>query len=279
MSRTLITGGKGMLARALEERAPAEHELLLVDLEEMDVAEADVVRAAFDEFAPEIVIHCAALTDVDGCETHPDAARRVNVQGARNVAAACGDGVRLVHISTDFVFDGDRERPYTEEDAPAPISVYGATKLEGEQEVRSCARNCAVVRTAWTFAPWGRNFVLAILAAARERGRLTVVDDQAGSPTYAPDLAGALWELAEEDVAGVLHLTNAGVVSRYQFACEILAAAGMAGVAVEAIRSAELARAARRPAYSALASTRRPPLRHYREALHECVRRLDSGRS
>jgi dTDP-4-dehydrorhamnose reductase len=276
MTRILITGGKGMLGRALVERRPAAFTVLEVDVDELDVTSADAVRSCFRDFAPEAVIHCAAMTDVDGCETDPDAARRANVEGAAVVAAACAGSVRMVYISTDFVFDGGRTEPYREDDVAEPLSVYGRTKLAGEQRVRALAANHAVVRTAWTFAPWGRNFVLSILRAARERGRLRVVDDQVGSPTYAPDLAEALWRLVGTDEQGTFHLTNAGVVSRFDFAREIVTAAGLGHVPVEPIRSEELAQPAARPAYSALANTRWPALRHYREALADCIARTEA---
>jgi len=277
MTRILITGGKGMLGRALLEQRPSGLTVLAVDVDELDVASPDAVRLCLRDFGPDAVIHCAAMTDVDGCETDPDAAQRANAEASANVAGACGDTVRIVAVSTDFVFDGRRTEPYHEDDPPAPISVYGRTKLAGEGRVRALARNHAVVRTAWTFAPWGRNFVLSILRAAREKGRLRVVDDQVGSPTYAPDLAGALWRLVATDERGTFHLTNSGVVSRYDFAREIVAAAGMTHVPVEPIKSADLAQPAARPAYSALANTRLPALRHYREALADCIARTEAA--
>jgi dTDP-4-dehydrorhamnose reductase len=151
--------------------------------------------------------------------------------------------------------------------------VYGRTKLAAEGCVRERGGNHAVVRTAWTFAPWGRNFVRSILRGAREKGRLRVVTDQVGSPTYAPDLAAALWQLIATDQRGVFHLTNSGIVSRYDFAREIVAAAGMGNVPVEPIESEELNQPAPRPAFSALANTKLPALRHYREALADCIAR------
>ncbi|MBM3474955.1 MAG: dTDP-4-dehydrorhamnose reductase [Armatimonadetes bacterium] len=231
------------------------------------------VRRCLAGFRPDAVIHCAAMTDVDGCETDPDSARRINLEGTRNVVEGCGDA-RLIHLSTDFVFDGRRTTPYAEDDLPAPISVYGSTKLAAEDCVREAAPDHAIVRTAWTFGPWGRNFVLSILRAAREQGRLQVVADQVGSPTYAPDLAAALWRLVATDRRGVFHLVNSGVVSRYDFAREIVIAAGMGDVPVEAVTSAELNQPAMRPPYSALANTKLPALRHYREALADCLARL-----
>lgn len=281
MQRTLITGGRGMLGTAIAERFPGdETELLLLDLPEFDVANRHVVHDRVAAWRPNLVIHCAALTDVDGCERDPEAARRVNALGTEIVAAECAAvGCPLLHISTDFVFDGLKETPYLEDDPPAPINVYGSTKLRAEESVRRALPYHFIVRTAWSFAPWGRNFVQAILRLARELGELRVVADQVGSPTYTPDLADGLWRLSRTGAFGTYHMTNAGVVSRYQFAREITALAGMGQVPVTPIGSEELNQPAKRPAYSALASNRLqrigvPPLRPYQEALAECVDRL-----
>ena len=287
MERILVTGGKGMLGTAIAERFPSdEAELLLLDLPELDVTADEIVGDQMRAWRPDLAVHCAAMTDVDGCETDPEAARRVNELGTEIVAAQCAArGCPLIHLSTDIVFDGEKTTPYVEEDPPAPISVYGRSKLRAEEHVRRLVGNHYIVRTAWTFAPWGHNFVRSILRVARERGELSVVDDQVGSPTYAPDLAEGLWRLSRTQAFGTYHMTNSGVVSRYQFAREILARAGMADVPVRPIKSAELNQPAARPASSALASDRLsqvgiPPLRAYQEALTECIERLkldDSG--
>jgi dTDP-4-dehydrorhamnose reductase len=281
MQRILVTGGKGMLGTAIAERFPRdEAKLLLLDLPEFDVTEPEAVGDRIGTSRPDLVIHCAAMTDVDGCETNPDAAFRVNSLGTENVAAGCAAaGCPLVHISTDFVFDGRKTTPYTEDDAPAPISVYGSSKLRAEEAVRRRLPRHFIVRTAWSFAPWGRNFVRTILRLARERGELRVVDDQVGSPTYTPDLADGLWRLSRSQAFGTYHMTNGGVVSRHWFAREILSLAGMGEVPIAPIASDDLDQPARRPAYSALASDRLqkigvPPLRPYQEALTECVERL-----
>lgn len=276
MTRVLVTGGKGMLGRALVERRPPKVEILAVDVDELDVTSAAAVRACFADFSPQAVIHCAALTDVDGCETDPEAARLVNVEGTQNIATACGHTIRLIHISTDFVFDGQKNAPYAEDDPPRPINAYGASKLAAEERVLTLAANYAIVRTAWTFAPWGRNFVLAILEAARKTRHLRVVADQTGSPTYALDLAGALWQLLAQERRGTFHLVNSGVVSRYEFAREIVEAASLGDVTIQPIRSADLSQPALRPSYSALANTKLPPLRHYRQALVDCLARISA---
>jgi dTDP-4-dehydrorhamnose reductase len=280
MERILVTGGKGMLGTAIAERLADQADLLLVDYEEMDVADRDSVRRRFREFRPELVIHCAAMTDVDGCERDPAAAHRVNEGGTEIVAAECSAAAcPLVHVSTDFVFDGGKGVPYVEDDQPSPISAYGRSKLGAEEHVRRLVENHYIVRTAWSFAPWGHNFVLSILRFARERGELRVVDDQVGSPTYTPDLADGIRRLTRTGAFGTYHMTNSGVVSRYQFAREILSLAGMGSVPVEPIKSHELEQPAARPPFSALQSDRLAgagvaPLRPYREALAECVRRL-----
>ena len=282
MKRVLVTGGKGMLGRAIAERLTDKVDLLLVDVDELDVADREAVGQRFADFRPELVMHCAAMTDVDGCETDPEAARRVNEQGTEAVACACAaSGCPLVHISTDFVFDGSTDRPYVEDEPPSPISVYGKSKLRAEEHVRRLVSHHYIVRTAWSFAPWGHNFVLSILRFARERGELKVVDDQVGSPTYTPDLAEGLCRLSRTESFGTYHMTNSGVVSRYGFACEILSLAGMGHVPVQPISSRDLNQPAARPAYSALASNRLAaaglaPLRPYREALAECVERLET---
>ena len=277
VKHVLVTGGRGMLGTAVAQRFPSsEAELLLLDLPELDVTRPETVAPPLHSFRPDVVIHCAAMTNVDGCETDPNAAYRVNAYGTFVLAAECAERqVPLIYISTDFVFDGQRDGPYTEGDPPSPISTYGWSKLLGEEVVsRLVARHC-IVRTAWTFAPWGHNFVRSILRAARERPELQVVDDQVGSPTYAPDLAEGLWRLTAAQAEGTFHLTNAGAVSRYEFAREIVAAAGL-DVPVRPIKSADLNHPARRPAFAPLVSSRLAdlglaPLRPYQEALAECV--------
>ena len=278
MKRILVTGGRGMLGTAIARRCPRdEAELLPLDLPEFDVTDPDAVRERMAASQPELVIHCAALTDVDACETDPSRALAVNATAALDLARECAARhVPMVYVSTDFVFDGDRREPYTEEDPTHPISVYGETKLAGEAHTRATLAEHTIVRTAWTFAPWGRNFVRSILRAAREKPELRVVDDQVGSPTYAPDLADGLWRLIATGAYGAYHLTNQGVVSRYEFARQILVAAGLGDVPVIRIKSAELNQPARRPSFSALVSVRLPAiglplLRPYREALAECV--------
>lgn len=250
----IVTGYKGTLGGAvLEELERAGYEDVLgMDLEELDIADAEKTGSTVGFVRPRVVINCAAYTDVNGCQTERELAFRVNGEGPGNLARACwAVGARLVHVSTDFVFDGKKREPYVEEDPPVPLSVYGASKLAGETAVKACLDDYVIVRTAWLFGPGGTNFVDKVLARAEAGRELRVVDDQVGSPTYTRHLAGALRLLAEADYRGVVHATNTGAVSWYGFAVEILAAAGYDN-AVRPITSAELAAPAKRPAYSVL---------------------------
>lgn len=247
--------------RRVAERAG--HELVLVDLPELDITDAAAVDAFFRSERPEGIINCAAWTDVDGAETKQDLAYAVNATGAGNLARAAAEiGTSLLHISTDYVFDGvaprdgdGRPRPYVESDPTGPRSVYGQTKLDGERQVLvACARH-TVVRTAWLYGVDGRNFVDTMLRLAGERDAVQVVDDQVGSPTWSGHLAPAVLGLLEREVSGLVHLTGAGAVSWNGFAHEIFRQAEV-DCRVEPVGSEQLARAAPRPAFSVLESQR-----------------------
>jgi dTDP-4-dehydrorhamnose reductase len=268
--KLLLTGAEGMLGHDVRRVAEqAGHELLLVDLPELDITDESAVEAFFEHEHPEAVINCAAWTDVDAAETKQAQAHAVNADGAGNLArAAAALGVPLLHISTDYVFDGTapldgdgRPRPYLESDPTGPRSVYGSTKLEGEQQVLAASRDHTVVRTAWLYGVDGRNFVDTMLRLAGERDAsgstpaVRVVDDQIGSPTWSGHLAPALVGLLERQVSGLVHLTGTGAVSWNGFAREIFRQAEVA-CCVEVATSEQMARAAPRPAYSVLESER-----------------------
>ncbi len=230
--RIAIIGSKGQLGTALQGRLAGEA-LLPLDLPELDITHPDQVRSALAGFAPDVVIHSAALTNVDRCETDPDLAYRVNAVGTQNVALACQRcGAAMVYISTDYVFDGSKGAPYLEYDPPAPLSVYARSKLAGEWATQALLQRFYIVRTAWLYAPGGANFVQTVLRLARERGALSMVTDEVGSPTNALDLAAALARLVPSELYGIYHFTNSGVCSRYEWAREILRLAGLEHVPV-----------------------------------------------
>jgi dTDP-4-dehydrorhamnose reductase len=251
--KLLVTGARGQLGRALEVVVPARgHGFLGVDLPEVDIADAAAVARLVRRERPGALVNCAAFTAVDAAEEHEDEALAVNGTAVAGLAAAAeAVGAVLVQISTDYVFDGRSSRPYREDDAPAPLSAYGRSKLAGEVAARG-ARHHLVVRTAWLFGEGGRNFVEAIRTQVRGgAAALRVVDDQRGSPTYAADLADAIVRLLEGGARGVIHAVNDGVTTWAGLAREIVARIG-ATVEIVPITAAELARPAPRPANSHL---------------------------
>jgi dTDP-4-dehydrorhamnose reductase len=239
------------------------HELVLVDLPELDITDETAVSAFFERERPEACINCAAWTDVDGAEEKRDLAHAVNADGAGNLARAAAKlGTPLLHLSTDYVFDGappldgaGRPRPYVESDPTGPRSVYGTTKLEGERQVLAASVEHTVVRTSWLYGVDGRNFADTMLRLAGEREVVQVVDDQIGCPTWSGHLAPALLGLLERQVRGLVHLAGAGAVSWNGVAREIFRQAEV-DCRVEAVTSEQMDRPAPRPAYSVLESER-----------------------
>ncbi|HEY5388699.1 MAG TPA: dTDP-4-dehydrorhamnose reductase [Thermoleophilia bacterium] len=277
MPRWFVTGAGGQLATAFTRIL--EGDVFLSREDALDIRDADAVHAAVHAFAPDVILHTAAYTDVDGAEADPAIAEAVNVLGTRNVIEAVrGTHTVVVYFSTDYVFDGTKDRPYVETDTPRPLSVYGRTKLAGELEVLSWARG-TVFRTSWLFSETGHNFVKTILSAARDRAGagepLRVVDDQVGSPTYAGHLAAAVDEALRLGVSpGLYHLAGGGYCSWCELAREVVTLAGL-DVQVEPISTAEAGRPAPRPAFSALASERPiPRLPRWEDGVAEAVDRL-----
>ena len=250
-----------------------------LDIDQVDITRYESVTAMFERLRPGLVINAAAYTDVDGCESQVEQAFAVNATGPQHLARACREyGARLVHVSTDYVFDGRKHSPYLPEDPVNPQSVYGKSKAEGEQRVRQTLADHVIVRTSWLFGAGGRNFVKTILQAATERPELHVVTDQVGCPTYAKDLAAALLALGLSDRTGTYHFCNAGVCSWNAFASRILELAGLS-TPVRPMTTAQLKRPAPRPAYSVLDTSRltehtgiQP--RSWQEALAECMAEL-----
>jgi dTDP-4-dehydrorhamnose reductase len=255
--RLLVTGAGGMLGAVVADVARARgHEVVARPRAELDVTDVAAVQRAVAHAGPDAVVHCAAWTDVDGAEAHEAQATGVNGAGAGHVASAAAlTGARIVHVSTDYVFDGRKSSGYVEGDEPGPLSAYGRSKLAGERAVAAAAEDHAIVRTAWLFGAGGRNFVDTVLGLAQDRDELRVVDDQVGSPTWVGHLAPALVDLAEAGGRGIFHVAAAGRCSWHGLAAEAFARARLDCRAVPTT-SADFPRPAPRPAFSVLRSTR-----------------------
>lgn len=276
--KVLVTGSKGMLGTDLVRVLEPAHTVIGVDVEELDIVNRQAVQDQVKALSPDVLINAAAYTDVDGSEGNEDVAFRVNADGAANLALACrGNPTRLIHVSTDYVFDGKKQGPYLEEDPANPLGAYGRSKWEGEQRIRGILPDACVVRTAWLYGRGGRNFVKAILEQAGRKKRLQVVDDQRGAPTYTVDLARALLRAAERRLQGTYHVTNRGACTWLQLARQILALADRQDVEVEPISTEALGRPAPRPANSVLECEKFEKatgmhLRPWPEALKEYLR-------
>jgi len=246
-----ITGGTGMLGQALI-RAFSNHRVYSFSSQDLDVTSLEAVRGQARQLKPDWILHAAAFTAVDQCETEVEKAYQVNALGARNVALAAEEsGSRLLYYSSDFVFDGTKKNPYREWDQPNALSHYGKSKLAGEMFVRSLCPQHLVVRTSWLFGPGGAHFILKILGKAECQKELEVVSDQFGSPTFTVDLAYMTLCLVEGGKHGIYHVTNSGSCSWFDLACEAVSLAGLEAE-VKPVSSAEFPSPARRPAYSVL---------------------------
>ena len=279
----LITGALGQLGRALQDALP-DHTLTLVDLPEVDITNHEAFAQVVDRTRPDLIIHCAAYTDVDGCARDPFLAHRVNALGTQNVALACQTtGIPLVHISTNEVFSGDNPAGYEEWMPLCPRNPYGVSKAAAESHVRSLLDRYYIVRTAWLYAPGGRNFVHAILRRAHETGAVRVVTDEIGNPTYVADLAGAIAHLITTAQYGTYHLVNEGVCSRWAFANEILRLAGLSEVINTPILSSAFDRPSSPPPFGGLHNRNGAAigiaLRPWQEALAEYLRLETRDRS
>ena len=273
MSKVLISGSGGQLGLELTEILPGcGHEVVTLPRGELDVADFGAVRLALEEHSPDVVVNAAAYTNVDGCETETELAYRVNALGPRNLAQLCEErGCDLLHVSTNYVFDGESRRPYEPFDTPNPVSVYGRTKLAGEECVRQLTNRWYVVRSAGVYGR-GHSFVRTMLHLGAERDVLKVKNDEFISPTYAVDLAEGIMKVIEGGQYGLYHLTNAGSCSWYEFAAEIFTLAGVE-VEVVAVPGSEYPLPAARPANGVLSALGSPKLRHWREALEDYLER------
>lgn len=283
--KVLITGAGGQVGRMLLETRPAEVEVVALTHGDLDIRDAAAVRERILRDLPDLILNAAAYTAVDKAESEPEAAHAINAEGPRHLAAAARDtGARLIHISTDFVFDGKACAPYPP-DAPAnPLSVYGKTKREGEQAVlTTLASHAVIVRTAWVYAAQGANFMNTMLRVMGSRGEVRVVADQVGTPTSARSLAETLWQIAgRREIHGIHHWTDAGVASWYDFAVAIAEEGAQLDilpptVSVTPISTQEYPTPARRPSYSVLARTLTSvglTPQHWRRRLREVMREL-----
>jgi len=273
--RILLTGAGGQLGRDLQETLKG-HDVRGFDHANLDVADREAVLRTVQQAHPEWIINAAAFNDVDGAETRTEEAFAVNGAGPGHLAEAASRlGASIVHISTDYVFDGTKGAPYSEEDAPNPQSVYARSKYEGERRVFDSGASACVLRTAWLYGRHGKNFVKAILAAAAKGGPLKVVADQVGSPTATADLAQAVAQLIQTPARGLFHVANSGACSRFEFAKAIV----RGSVEVQPITTREAARPASRPANSSLISVRwqqsgLTPLRSWHSALDAFLQSL-----
>jgi dTDP-4-dehydrorhamnose reductase len=250
----MILGATGLLGKALTREWTGD-EVVGLGSRDVDIRDAARLKEIVENHRPDWIVLAAAYTDVDGCESKPDLAFAVNRDGARNVAnAAGGTGAKLLFLSTDYVFDGKKNSPYETDDPRNPQSVYGRSKAEAEVELLSILPGCCIVRTSWLFGIGGKCFPDTILKLAASRPSLDVVNDQRGCPTYCPDLARAIVQFCRADASGMVHVTNAGDCTWFEFAREIIAQAGLT-TSVKPVNSTQMARPAPRPAYSVLSAT------------------------
>lgn len=280
-----LTGANGQLGRALQAIAPAGSRVVATDLPDLDITDADAVSAAIATARPTLVINCAAHTAVDAAEKEEALSVAINARAPGLIAAAArAAGARMIHVSTDFVFDGARSTPYPPEAEPRPLGVYGRTKRDGELAVLAADPGALVVRTAWVYAAQGRNFVHTMLRLMRERGAVGVVADQIGTPTWATTLARTLLALDAAGATGVHHATDAGAASWYDFAVAIAEEALALGLlpampVITPIRTQDYPTPAARPAYSVLDKTSTwalldAPAPHWRESLRAMLSEL-----
>ena len=251
--KVLVFGARGMLGKDLVPALSVKHQVLGRDIEDLNIADQQRVQKEIETMRPQVVVNAAAYTDVDGCEAKRELAFSVNAEGARNIAAGCAaSNARMIHLSTDYVFDGTSSAPYREEDPPNPLNVYGASKLQGERQIREVLENHLIIRTEWLFGRHGKNFVDTILRLAAQQEELRVVNDQRGAPTFTKDLSWAIEKLLEKEAKGILHITNSGSCTWFEFARQILKEKNIDNGSIVPISSAALTRPAKRPANSVL---------------------------
>lgn len=289
MANILVTGANGQLGSELRKIGfTALDDVFFTDVAELDITSYEAVAKFVDEHEIDTIVNCAAYTAVDKAEDEPESAAKINTEAVANLARVANkQDCLLIHVSTDYVFDGTGEKPYMEKDSPCPVSVYGKTKLAGEEAIKKSGCLYIIIRTAWLYSAFGNNFVKTILRLAGERSEINVVSDQVGSPTYAEDLARAIVTIMENDdrgmFEGIYHFSDEGVCSWYDFACEIVKISGLP-CRVNPVTTAEYPAKTKRPAYSVLDKTKIkktfgvavPP---WQESLSACMEELKSNQS
>jgi len=277
--KVMIIGAEGMLGHDLEDILSEEHEVSTTTIHTLDITDIDKTIETVKNINPDVVVHAAAFTDVDGSETRADLAYQVNALGTRNVAVACqrADSA-LVYICTDYVFDGTKGTPYREYDQTNPLSVYGQTKHQGEVYIRDILDKFYIVRTAWLYGYHGPNFVTTMLNLAQKMDSISVVSDQIGSPTYTVDLAKAINQLIKKPAYGIYHVTNSEQCSWYEYAQQIFENAGI-DIDLKPVTTEEFGSPAPRPLYSVLENYNwkmegLPAIRSYKDALKEYMELL-----
>jgi dTDP-4-dehydrorhamnose reductase len=280
--RLLITGGLGLLGKEIARVFEGSAGIRTTDREEWDVTDPAACRREVDGFRPDVVIHCAAWTAVDGAEGEPERTRILNVEGTRNVARACREvGALMVTFGTDYIFDGASSRPYREEDPANPLSVYGKTKWAAEQALREEGGNHLLVRTQWLFGPAGKNFIRTILEKTRQGQTLRVASDQVGCPTYSRDLAVAVRNLLGAGARGTVHFSSEGETSWFGLARHVLERSGLPAALLSPARTRELPYPAPRPAYGVLSKEKYRAItgaspRPWEEAVGEYLEKIDA---
>jgi dTDP-4-dehydrorhamnose reductase len=277
--KVMIIGAEGMLGHDLEDILSKDHQISTTTIDTLDITDIEKTIKTVKDINPDVLVHAAAFTDVDGSEAKEDVAYNVNALGTRNVALACREAdSALVYICTDYVFDGTKGTPYREYDQTNPLSVYGKTKHQGEVYIRDILNKFYIVRTAWLYGYHGPNFITTMLKLAENHDSISVVSDQVGSPTYTRDLANAINQLITKPAYGIYHVTNSDHCSWYEYAQEIFQNAGI-DIELKPVSTEEFGSAAPRPLYSVLDNYNWkmegfPPIRSYKDALKEYMELL-----
>jgi dTDP-4-dehydrorhamnose reductase len=282
--KILITGGKGQLGRALEDTLSSRYQIYAPAKEKLDVSEPLKLEHVVQNYKPDVIIHTAALTNVDKCETEAERAIQINTYGTQNIAtAALISKAKLVYISTNFIFNGIGRIPYKEDNLPDPVNIYGFSKLAGEKLIKEILGSYFIVRTSWLYGPGKNNFVDRIVAMAEERNELNVVGDQYSTPTYTYDLAQAISNIISTEFYGTYHISNKGFCSRYEWVKEIFDFLGYR-MKIRRVNSSSFSNSARRPEFAVLDNTTYKnvagmELRDWRDALHSYLSHLQLKRA